>query len=595
MMRLSRLLSLLALIAVASAPSSQESAAGRLERLRAQAAIELHQVPRLVLAFYYGWYATPEVSGRWSHWSDVDLEARRLSDSANFPATGPYDSHDPEVIARHCREAKRAGLDGLIATWWHPGDFHDRGFPLLLDAAAEEDLDVSAYFEVVPSRTREQALAMCSELLRAHASHPAWLRVDGSPVLFVYGRAVENIGLDGWSWVNARLNAELEDGVVLIGDRISAGAARVFHGIHTYNVTGSTAGQSLELMDDWARRFYGGHAAIAGGRIACATVIPGYDDTKLGREGERPTTLRHGGRTYATLWEAALASELDWVLITSFNEWHEGSEIEPSVENGERELAATAGFAERFRALPPRERLGAAARSEELEARAAEVSAAFAERPIALFPEGGSSGLAATLDLGMPLTALEWEELVDAEWLTPERFPVLLYPGGETYRATVREADDVPRALARYVEAGGVLVALPSGPMPFHYARESGQEAVQHWRELGFPLRIAWERAPEGEGMELETATPIADVPARFAIPEGDARWRPLLARDSTPIESWIHMRDAAGEHHGTGAGLVRRGEGALVYAWFRLADPPYGEALVLEVWARVVAFLDAR
>jgi len=37
-------------------------------------------------------------------------------------------------------------------------------------------------------------------------------------------------------------------------------------------------------------------------------------------------------RTYDLLWRAALGSAPDWVLITSFNEWHEGTEIEPGVE-----------------------------------------------------------------------------------------------------------------------------------------------------------------------------------------------------------------------------------------------------------------------
>lgn len=78
------------------------------------------------------------------------------------------------------------------------------------------------------------------------------------------------------------------------------------------------------------------------------TVIPGYDDTKLNRPGPRPTTGRHSGETYRVLWQEAIAAQPDWILITSWNEWHEGSEIEPSKENGDRELIATGEFARRF-------------------------------------------------------------------------------------------------------------------------------------------------------------------------------------------------------------------------------------------------------
>jgi len=34
----------------------------------------------------------------------------------------------------------------------------------------------------------------------------------------------------------------------------------------------------------------------------------------------------------------AIKADPDWVLITSWNEWHEGSEIEPSWEDGDAYL-----------------------------------------------------------------------------------------------------------------------------------------------------------------------------------------------------------------------------------------------------------------
>ena len=78
------------------------------------------------------------------------------------------------------------------------------------------------------------------------------------------------------------------------------------------------------------------------------TIIPGYDDNKLDREAPRPTTDRHSGETYKVLWEEAIAASPSWILITSWNEWHEGSEIEPSVENGNRALETTARWAPKF-------------------------------------------------------------------------------------------------------------------------------------------------------------------------------------------------------------------------------------------------------
>jgi hypothetical protein len=39
---------------------------------------------------------------------------------------------------------------------------------------------------------------------------------------------------------------------------------------------------------------------------------------------------RHNGETYDALWAGALAAKPDVVTITSFNEWGEGTQIEPA-------------------------------------------------------------------------------------------------------------------------------------------------------------------------------------------------------------------------------------------------------------------------
>jgi hypothetical protein len=133
----------------------------------------------------------------------------------------------------------------------------------------------------------------------------------------------------------------------------------VFDGIHTYNPTGRTARLSVDEIRAWARSAFPQWIETAGpDRISTVTVIPGYDDSTQGRAPPRPITDRYGGETYRALWEEALAANPDWILICSWNEWHEGSEIEPSDQNGNRELAATSAFSARFLATPLRVRSG---------------------------------------------------------------------------------------------------------------------------------------------------------------------------------------------------------------------------------------------
>ena len=42
-----------------------------------------------VLAFYYGWYGNPRVSGEWRHWKNVDPVAKRIENVTDFRHGAP--------------------------------------------------------------------------------------------------------------------------------------------------------------------------------------------------------------------------------------------------------------------------------------------------------------------------------------------------------------------------------------------------------------------------------------------------------------------------------------------------------------------------
>ena len=299
---------------------------------------------REVLAFYYGWYGNPKVSGQWAHWPEG---------ATHQPLAGRYDSHDPKTVERIVNQAKSAGITGFIVSWWRRADFQDEGMPQMLTAADKAGLRISIYYEVAKPRQAPGPQATEDDLvdiLTRYASHRAWLRAGNKPVVFVYGRAVNELHLSGWAEVISNVNRRFPGGVCFVGDEISAAAAKIFAGIHTYNPTSQTARLSIDEIRSWAQATYPRWVAAAGNRISCVTVIPGYDDTKVNRPGPRPVTNRYGGETYRVLWQEAIAARPDWILITSWNEWHEGSEIEPSQENGDRELIATGQFARNFTA-----------------------------------------------------------------------------------------------------------------------------------------------------------------------------------------------------------------------------------------------------
>jgi hypothetical protein len=290
--------------------------------------------PRSVLAFYYPWYGTPfGPSKRWVHWDPVNRNY------TNTPALGPYDSKDPLLLRQHVEWALMAGIDGFISSWWGQNSFEDQAFRELLKVAEAMGFQVTVYYETAANK--EQVLRDFRYLLDRYGASPAFLKWQGKPVIFVYGRVTfEQIPLLDWDWVLNGLQSEGRN-AAFIGDGLSEELAYFFDGIHTYNV----AGQSPVQVRDLYRAASG--VAKKRARLFAATVIPGYDDTVIRTPGLRQS--RRNGALYRELWQTALGTNPDWMLITSFNEWHEGSEIEPSREYGDQYLGITAEYARVFK------------------------------------------------------------------------------------------------------------------------------------------------------------------------------------------------------------------------------------------------------
>ncbi len=314
---------------------------------------EAPSVMRQVLAFYYGWYGDPATSGHWVHWKEPGPNGKQIANSTDMPALGAYDSHDPAVIEHQVREAHDAGITGFIASWWGQGSFEDRGIPLLLSAAAKHGFAVSAYYEKVegndPDSRKEAAIADLNYLLTRYATDKAWLRAAGKPVLFVYGRALHALAPAVWQQVIQQVRRNNPSGVLLIADGLDPAFTSVFDGASTYNITAQIQHKSPAEVRVWAHSAYPAMVAAAGaGKISTVTVIPGFDDRSLGRPLPRPVTDRWGGEVYRALWEEAIAAAPNYVLITSWNEWHEGSELEPSLEYGSQVLNQTVVYAHKF-------------------------------------------------------------------------------------------------------------------------------------------------------------------------------------------------------------------------------------------------------
>ena len=282
---------------------------------------EIPNKTHLLLAFYYPWYGTPDVpQGSWLHWVPW-----REYDSIHVPLIGFYDSQSTEVVDYHVRVAQSAGLDGFISSWWGPGNYIDDGFGKLLDVAGDRGFNATIYLE--NAGDGDDLLNQLRYVLTRYSGHPAFLRSSGRPVIFIYSRVIGALELEEFARVFSVLRSEGLDAFYL-ADRLDQDYLDVFDGIHTYS--------PLSGMDRYPELVA---EARDKGRLFAATIAPGYDDTVIREPGL--VVGRANGTYYRDSWETVMLSGPDWVLITSWNEWHEGSEIEPSLEHGDLYLNLT--------------------------------------------------------------------------------------------------------------------------------------------------------------------------------------------------------------------------------------------------------------
>jgi Glycosyl hydrolase family 99 len=77
------------------------------------------------------------------------------------------------------------------------------------------------------------------------------------------------------------------------------------------------------------------------GLICAPSVGPGYD--ALRANGDTRSRPRNDGTTYDAMWHAAIQARADRITITSYNEWHEGTQIEAALTQLPRSLAVAGG------------------------------------------------------------------------------------------------------------------------------------------------------------------------------------------------------------------------------------------------------------
>ncbi|XP_065837717.1 glycoprotein endo-alpha-1,2-mannosidase-like [Oscarella lobularis] len=313
-----------------------------------------------VHAFYYPWYGTPDVDGEYIHWNHPFLPHWNKEETAKYPSgkhqppddigsnfypeIGAYSSKNETVVHLHMYQIRLAGIGVAVVSWYPPDKKDDNGksldsvMPLLLQVAHEHKLKIAIHSEPYKERDATHMRNDIVYFMDKYGNHPAMYRFKKTndvslPMVYVY----DSYLTDTQDWIDllqpngkSTVRGTKYDCVfisLLVTDRHKGLIERAnFDGFYTYfAANGFTYGSTHR---NWPQLK---EIADKTGKLFIPSIGPGYVDTQVRPWNGQTTRDRQSGMYYMNSFQDALRLKPPIVSITSFNEWHEGTQIEPAV------------------------------------------------------------------------------------------------------------------------------------------------------------------------------------------------------------------------------------------------------------------------
>jgi hypothetical protein len=316
----------------------------------------------LIMAHFMTWYTTKPVSGDWAYfWTMnsrnpevMDAAGRREIASHYYPLTGPYDLSDPDILEYQVLLMKLAGIDGIIVNW--AGTIQDGILALhpdtrtltrstenarnIIEYAKRAGLRFGLNFEDrAAPRIAEipilgghaQALALTQQMLRfaedQWLTDPSYVTINNRPIFTFFGPLYFTDRKD----FDALFSGLKSNPLVLTVHPLFRDIRQFYWlpvGPEGY---GTVSLQALEAhMDQFQKSSSGGEYVIAG-------ATPGFHD--YWREGggndvSFGSIPYNNGDTLRGTLEKALESSPNIIQVITWNDYIEGTMIEPTVEFG---------------------------------------------------------------------------------------------------------------------------------------------------------------------------------------------------------------------------------------------------------------------
>jgi glycoprotein endo-alpha-1,2-mannosidase len=282
----------------------------------------------------------PKIQARFEHLADRVLYPPEELHSSFRPLDGPYSVRDPAIIESTLARAEQAGIDVLALSWWgrpsvaNTGDSQgvntdNRLFDFVAVAdRSDRAVRIAFHLEPYPGRTVESVSEDVKYLEhKFRSSRSVFKDSEGRLLYFVY----DSYHIRASDW--ARLLRPEGDLYFPKGkfvglwldqsggrDLVQAG----FQGAYTYFASPVGYGSQTH---NWATM---AQFLQSNGLEFYPSVGPGYNDVLIRPWNTGQTRARDGHAYFDNMFESAIRSGAAYVSICSWNEWGEGTQIEPA-------------------------------------------------------------------------------------------------------------------------------------------------------------------------------------------------------------------------------------------------------------------------
>lgn len=292
----------------------------------------------LLLVHVMPWFMAPPMAPEYGwHWTMGKTDAAKGELASWYrPLGGAYDSSDPAIVERQALQMKIAGFDGMLVDWYGDRNYVDYG-PLdratgrLFDAARRARISFALVYEdqTVPKliaagafrkdKAEAEGRALFARTSRRWFGSPTYQKIGGKPLLLVFGPQY---------YPDAAWPRILPSTAFYTLHSRRAGAA----GAYDWPLPGPPGEPS-----NWEAR-----RREMASSVAIPVAFPRFRDY-YAAAGAGPGYAEipdDEGRTFERTLREATASGAPLAQVATWNDWGEGTQIEPSEEFGYRDLEA---------------------------------------------------------------------------------------------------------------------------------------------------------------------------------------------------------------------------------------------------------------